>query len=248
MAGTGIGPALRRARLLRGKSIEEASRETRIRAEYLQALERETFDAVLGDVYVRGFLRSYSAYLGLDPTKILTVYNREFGLHRPKLPKPVSGPPGGPTRQHPHVLHIPRPRLSWRFLLGVAALALAMLAAAGLLSRSRSAPPPTGLPSNGASIPVLPPTVTLDVSAIAPVTVTVTIDGGASTQYRFHRGEGRRFIGSSSIRIHLDRGATAHITVNGHSIGAPGTAGTPYSAAFSPQDYRRSPSASSPSP
>src|SRR5207245_11307959 len=50
VAGTGIGPALRRARLLRGKSIEEASRETRIRAEYLQALERETFDAVLGDV------------------------------------------------------------------------------------------------------------------------------------------------------------------------------------------------------
>ena len=46
---TGIGPALRRARLVRGKSIGEASRETRIRAEYLQALERERFDNLLGD-------------------------------------------------------------------------------------------------------------------------------------------------------------------------------------------------------
>ena len=73
--GIGIGPALRKARLLRGKSLEEASRETRIRAEYLQALERESFDRMLGDVYVRGMLRSYSSYLGLDPTKVVTVYN-----------------------------------------------------------------------------------------------------------------------------------------------------------------------------
>ena len=49
---TGIGPVLRKARLVRGKSIEEASRETRIRAEYLQALERERFENLLGDVYV----------------------------------------------------------------------------------------------------------------------------------------------------------------------------------------------------
>src|SRR5437899_1645495 len=55
----GIGPALRKARLLRSKSIEEASRETHIRAEYLHALEHEQFDALLGDVYVRAFLRSY---------------------------------------------------------------------------------------------------------------------------------------------------------------------------------------------
>src|SRR2546429_6493907 len=55
VARTGIGPALRKARLTRGKSIEEASRETRIRAEYLQALERETFESMLGAVYVTCF-------------------------------------------------------------------------------------------------------------------------------------------------------------------------------------------------
>ncbi len=66
MQATGIGPALRKARLLRGKSIEEASRETRIRADYLSALERERFDALLGEVYVRGFLCFFYIYLGLD--------------------------------------------------------------------------------------------------------------------------------------------------------------------------------------
>src|SRR5207245_11423971 len=91
--GTGIGPALRKARLLRGKSIEEASRETRIRSQYLQALERERFEALLGDVYVRGCLRSYSTYLGLDADQVLTIYNRHFGGPRPALADPVPRPP-----------------------------------------------------------------------------------------------------------------------------------------------------------
>jgi hypothetical protein len=138
--------------------------------------------------------------------------------------------------------------LSWRFLIGVAALALAMLAAAGLLSRSRSAPPAAGLPSGAASIPVLPLGVTVGVFANSPVNVTVIIDGGAPTQFRFHRGEGRDFVGATSVRIELAQGGVAVLTVNGHSIGTPGTKAAPYTASFAPQDFRRSPSASNPSP
>src|SRR6266571_9253452 len=98
--GTGIGPALRKARLLRGKSIEEASRETRIRPDYLSALEREQFDALLGDVYVRGFLRSYSTYLGLDSDKVLTVYNRAFGPAQTLLAEPPAAPKRGAAIPH----------------------------------------------------------------------------------------------------------------------------------------------------
>ena len=72
---TGIGPALREARETLGKSLEEASRDTRIKPGYLQALERESFDTLGGDVYARGFLRSYSAYLGLDPDKVVVAYS-----------------------------------------------------------------------------------------------------------------------------------------------------------------------------
>ncbi len=82
---TGIGPALRRARLLRSKSIEEASRETRIRAEYLQAMERERFEDLLGDVYVRGFLRTYASYLGLDAEKVVAIYAGGAGAAVPTV-------------------------------------------------------------------------------------------------------------------------------------------------------------------
>src|SRR3989442_4512280 len=157
--GIGIGPALRKARLLRGKSIEEAARETRIRADYLQALERERFEALLGDVYVRGFLRSYSTYLGLDPGKVLTVYNRHFGSPHATLPHVAPAPIRSPRSSHPHLPQLVRHHLSWAYLIGVAVLVLAVFAAAGLFSRSRSAPKAEGLGKGAPStIPVHPPT------------------------------------------------------------------------------------------
>src|SRR5438477_12466499 len=99
---TGIGQALRKARVERGKSIEEASRETRIRAEYLQALERERFDVLPGDVYVRGFLRSYSSYLGLDPKKVLA---------RAAAAPTERGWVAGAFRDVPSVAEAPAPRV-----------------------------------------------------------------------------------------------------------------------------------------
>jgi cytoskeletal protein RodZ len=82
---TGIGRALRAARQRRGKSLEEASRDTRVRLDYLDALERERFDALGSEVYVRGFLRSYARYLGLKHDKVIAVYERarNYALENP---------------------------------------------------------------------------------------------------------------------------------------------------------------------
>src|SRR5437867_9537452 len=149
--GTGIGPALRQARLSRRKSLEEASRETRIRLDYLQALERERFEALIGDVYVRGFLRSYSTYLGLDPDRVLGAYNQRFGPPRPTLPEAPAGPIRSHRSAHPHLPSLRKHHPSWAFMIVVAVSALAVLGAAGLLSKSRSTPPPRA-PAANASI------------------------------------------------------------------------------------------------
>jgi cytoskeleton protein RodZ len=244
--GTGVGSALRKARLLRGKSIEEASRETRIRADYLQALERERFDALLGDVYVRGCLRSYSSYLGLDPKRVITMYSHEFGearVARPQAPVAAAGPPLGLPADQPHFPRLPhlpqlwRHSLTWPLLIAVALSILAALGAVGLLSRSKA--PAAGAPAQAqGSIPVLPPAVTVDIQAQSSVTVVVRIDGGSAQRYSLRKGEGRSFEGSSRIDILLDHGGAAVIVVNGHSLGLAGKLGTPFVATFGPQDFR----------
>jgi hypothetical protein len=244
--GIGIGPALRKARLLRGKSIEEASRETRIRAEYLHALERESFEALLGDVYVRGFLRSYSTYLGLDPDKVLSVYNRHFGQPGTTLPAPPPGPARVSRSTTPHLPEHHRHHPSWRFLIGVALLLFAIFGAVGLLSRSRSVPPAQNLGASQPSIPALPPPVTVTLRAIQEVHLTVRLNGGSATNYVLRANESRSFQAEARIEVLLSQGGVTAITVNGHALGMPGVLTGSYQASFGPTDFR-SPASPSPS-
>lgn len=71
---TGIGEALRAARERAGITLADAAAETRIRQSFLAALEREEFDHLGGDVYVKGFLRSYARFLGLDPDPFVEAF------------------------------------------------------------------------------------------------------------------------------------------------------------------------------
>jgi len=69
-----LGETLRRARLSKNVTFEDAERVTRIRREYLEALEQEEFGKLPAPVYARGFLRSYAGYLGLDPGELMPFF------------------------------------------------------------------------------------------------------------------------------------------------------------------------------
>lgn len=74
---SGIGETLRAARRQQSISLADAAAATRVRETYLAALEEEEFTALGGDVYVKGFLRSYARYLALDPEPLIDAYRRE---------------------------------------------------------------------------------------------------------------------------------------------------------------------------
>lgn len=71
---TPLGETLRRARLSKGITFEDAERVTRISRKYLEALETENFTILPAPVFARGFLRSYADYLGLDPAQLLMFF------------------------------------------------------------------------------------------------------------------------------------------------------------------------------
>jgi cytoskeleton protein RodZ len=66
----GIGHLLERARQVRGVSLEEAERATRIRKDYLQKLESDDYTTMPEPIYVRAFVRAYADYLGLDGDRL----------------------------------------------------------------------------------------------------------------------------------------------------------------------------------
>jgi cytoskeleton protein RodZ len=73
-----IGNSLRAARERQGLGYPEIELATKIRAKYIRALEEEDFTAIPGDAYIRGFLRSYAEYLGLDGDVYVDEYASRF--------------------------------------------------------------------------------------------------------------------------------------------------------------------------
>ena len=73
-----IGTSLREARLRRHIEFSDAEHGTKIRGKYLRALEDERFELLPSHTYIKGFLRSYAEYLGLDGQLYVDEYNSRY--------------------------------------------------------------------------------------------------------------------------------------------------------------------------
>jgi cytoskeletal protein RodZ len=69
-----LGELLKETRQSKEVSLEKVEEELRIRKKYLQALEEEDFSIMPPEVYVKGFLRNYAIYLGLDLQEVKALY------------------------------------------------------------------------------------------------------------------------------------------------------------------------------
>jgi hypothetical protein len=82
-----IGTSLREARVRQGVDLLEAERTTKIRSKYLRALEDERFELLPAQTYVKGFLRSYAEYLGLDGQLYVDEYNSRYVADEDAVPR-----------------------------------------------------------------------------------------------------------------------------------------------------------------
>lgn len=236
MAGTslqrpiGVGPALEKARRIRGLSLDEAARDTRLRVDQLTALEAEDFGALPSDAFVRGALRTYAQYLGVRPEKVLDAYGRHADDPAP-LP-----PPEGLGRIE-RAIAATRIRDNQRFLLFAAATVLVLLLLFGLLARDRGTPPPAALPTT--TSPTVAATASIDAVLVAqrPVEVTVTGDGAPET-YAMEEGETLSFSAPEQLTLAVADGGAVQVTVGGRDLGTPGEPGSPWSRSFSLDDVQ----------
>src|SRR5256714_12018200 len=70
-----IGNSLREARVRQGLEYPQIELATKIRAKYIRALEDEQFELLPTGTYIKGFLRSYAEFLGLDGQLYVDEYN-----------------------------------------------------------------------------------------------------------------------------------------------------------------------------
>lgn len=73
---------LREAREERGLSLAEVARETKIKMEFLEEIERGNFSKLPSESYALGFVKNYAKYLGLPLQNIVPVFRREYSARK----------------------------------------------------------------------------------------------------------------------------------------------------------------------
>ncbi|MEI6462711.1 MAG: helix-turn-helix domain-containing protein [bacterium] len=67
-------------------SLETVSDQTKIRIEYLDALEEGRYEEFPSEVYLKGFLKTYAKFLNLDNSLVQALYRREQSVRQKKKP------------------------------------------------------------------------------------------------------------------------------------------------------------------
>src|SRR2546423_10177606 len=113
-----IGEILATARVEAGLTIEDVSRETRIRGGLIQAIENDNFAPCGGDVYARGHVRSIASVVGVDAGPLIAEYDRLHGGE----PQPVENPT--PTFDPQVAVQAERRSPNWTAAMAVALVAI----------------------------------------------------------------------------------------------------------------------------
>ena len=86
-----VGQYLRQQREAKAMSIEEVARATRVPMSSVERLESDQFDELPGEVFVRGFMKSYARAVGADPDDVLARYTASRRVAW-VTPLPISSP------------------------------------------------------------------------------------------------------------------------------------------------------------
>jgi cytoskeletal protein RodZ len=140
-----VAEQLRQAREARNLTVQQVAQITKIRTDHLVALEEGNFNVFSAPVYIRGFVRSYSALLKLDVPQVMASLDAELGATQK-----FSEPP--PLAEHSHgaldFIMLQLSKVDWRkAVIGllVVGVLVACFSAAASWRRSKAANPLNGL-------------------------------------------------------------------------------------------------------
>ena len=70
------GKLLKASRESQNLSLKEISERTKIREHFLKAIEEDRYEILKYPAYLKGFLKTYTKYLGLNPDDIVRGYQK----------------------------------------------------------------------------------------------------------------------------------------------------------------------------
>ena len=216
-----IGNSLREARLRRGVDFAQAEVATKIRGKYLRALEDEQFELLPAQTYVKGFLRTYAEYLGLDGQLYVDEFNSRF----------VAGDEHDPRPRRSNARPQQRSRRSETNLVLVAIVAIVVLTvivfSAWKWSGGGSNNPGTPAKTVAKTKAHQPPAPLLEVTGLRGSTQLTVHTGSAQGAVKFdgtvQQGDAPRAIRGSRLWVSISTPENLEIRVRGVLVHVPGS-------------------------
>ena len=215
-----LGRYLQEARQARGLDLRDAAQQTRISAHFLKALEEENFSKLPGEVFVKGFLKSYAKFLRLNESEVMMKY-AELGQKPspPVVPGPAEQPEAAAGEQK-RPAKIPIEPLIWGAAI---VLILALFLFTALPERQpkepRQAAPPTGL-TGLATSPVSTATATtqklyLEVVALENTWLLVRTDTSPQKKAVLNKGESLIWSADERFLLSYANAGAVKLLLNG---------------------------------
>ncbi len=209
-----IGNSLREARLRRELDFPELEQGTKIRAKYLRALEDENFEQLPTSTYVKGFLRTYADYLGLDGQLYVDEYNVRYASGDEMLERRVRAPsiPRRPRKRHRRLER----NIVWFALVGIAGVT-GLVIAAWRFGGSGTQELPLSHPASAVPAKV----GGLFVKAVrgnSLVIVRGSSDGKQKWNGTLSKGEAQRFDATHGLLVFLGSPENIQMRLNGRAV------------------------------
>ncbi|PIZ01179.1 hypothetical protein COY62_00070 [bacterium (Candidatus Howlettbacteria) CG_4_10_14_0_8_um_filter_40_9] len=102
-----LGDNLKKARETKGFDVRYVEEAIKIRAKYLLALENGDYKKLPPDVYIKGFLKNYAIFLGIETERVMRLYAKERGLEE-NVKKAVEKRAGKADFRSPRVIVTPK--------------------------------------------------------------------------------------------------------------------------------------------
>ena len=213
-----IGNSLREARLRKELDFPELEQGTKIRAKYLRALEDENFETLPSSTYVKGFLRSYANYLGLDGQLYVDEFNVRYGSGDEVLERGVRGRTAARRPRQSRRRRL-ESNVVWLALVGIAVVT-ALVIAAWRFGGSDRASLPLGNPAISAPARVAGGFL---IQAVNGKNTLLTVRAGSERGEQLWNGtltsgEAQRFDARHRLWVYIASPENVRMKLNGRTV------------------------------
>ena len=232
-----LGDGFRSAREARGLTLSDVAEQIHIRSVYLNAIETEDWSSIGAPVYVRGFLRTYARFLGLDAEAAVAHFNEVVPPERIAAAPSAKGEHEG-GRLSPwaiagtlvalllvafvvveYVMYVQQGRGTADVAQATAAPQPAASASGSLAATAPDSPTPLPTPT---ATP--PPQHKLSIQVTAPSWVRVTVDGATVVEGILPAGVAKSFSGHVAD-VRIGNAGGVRLVVDGRTLPPLGKSG-----------------------